>query len=91
MAKIHPADALLTLKAAIADLEAKAAIERARLIAMGQGAHEGDLARASVSTADRETIDWKAIAAKFSPSRQLVAAYTESKEVTTVRVVARTG
>jgi uncharacterized protein with ACT and thioredoxin-like domain len=91
MSNIHPADALLALKAQIADLESLAKIEHARLVAMGAGAHEGEIARASVSIAERETIDWKAIAAKLEPSRQLIFAHTSAKEVTTVRVVARTG
>jgi hypothetical protein len=91
MTNMHPADMLLDLKARIADLKALAEIEHARLVAMGVGAHEGDVARASVSIATRETIDWKAIAAKLSPSRQLITAHTTGKEVTTVRVVARTG
>ena len=41
------------------------------------------------SIADRETIDWRAIAEKLAPSRQLVTAHTSAKTVTTVRVVAR--
>jgi hypothetical protein len=91
MTNLHPADALLALKAQIADLEALAKVEHGRLVAMGVGAFEGDIARASVSVADRDTVDWKAIAAKLSPSYQLVAAHTTTKSVTTVRVVARTG
>jgi hypothetical protein len=88
---IHPADALGFLKAQIADLEAAAKIEHARLVAMGVGAHEGETFRATVSVAPRETVDWKTVAAKLEPSRQLVTAHTSEKEVTTVRVVARTG
>ena len=88
---IHPADALGFLKAQIADLEKAAKAEHARLVALGVGAHEGETFRATVSVADRETVDWKAVAEKLAPSRQLITAHTSAKEVTTVRVVARTG
>lgn len=88
---IHPADALGALKAQIADLEIRAKAEHARLVAMGAGAHEGFAFRATVSIADRETVDWRAVAEKLKPSHQLVTAHTSAKEVTTVRVVARTG
>ena len=91
MSNLHPADALGDFKAQMADLEVRAKVEHARLVAMGPGAHEGEIFRATVSVAERETIDWKAISAKLEPSRQLVTAHTSAKEVTTVRVVARTG
>ena len=90
MSNIHPADALGFLKAQIADLENKAKAEHSRLVAMGVGAHEGETFRATVSVAERESVDWKTVAARLEPSRQLVAAHTSAKEVTTVRVVART-
>ena len=98
---VHPADALLILKAQIADLEAFAKVEHARLVAMGAGAHEGAEARATVSIADRETINWRVVAEtlldKYAGDNasgwqtKLVSANTTSKEVTTVRVVARSG
>ena len=91
LSNAHPADTLGALKAQIAALEALAKIEHAKLVALGPGAHEGETFRATVSVADRETVDWKTIAKKLEPSRQLVTAHTDSKEVTTVRVVARTG
>jgi hypothetical protein len=87
----HPADTLGMLKAQIAELETLAKIEHARLVALGTGAHEGNIFRATVSVAARESVDWKAIAEKLEPSRQLVTAHTSAKDVTTVRVVARTG
>jgi hypothetical protein len=87
----NPVDSLGFIKAQIADLEKQAKAFHSQIVAMGVGAHEGNVFRASVSIADRETIDWKEIAAKFEPSRQLVTAHTSAKEVTTVRVVARTG
>ena len=85
----HPADALGELKARIADLESLAKVEHARLVAMGEGAHEGETFRATVSVADRVKVDWESVAAKFEPSRQLVTAHTTSKPVTTVRLASR--
>jgi hypothetical protein len=87
----HPADMLGILKARISEYELQAEAARAQIVALGEGAHEGLLFRASVSIADRDTVDWKAIAAKFSPSRQLVTAHTTTKSVTTVRVASRNG
>jgi len=87
----HPADSLGFLKAQIANLESLAKVEHARLVAMGAGAHEGNTFRATVSVAERESVDWRAICEKLAPSRQLVTAHTSAKEITTVRVVARTG
>jgi hypothetical protein len=101
MTNNHPADILGALKAQIADLEARAKIEHARLVAMGAGAHEGDLFRATVSVADRNTIDWESIAKALKPSLkqtreywspqtvELVDGNTATKPITTVRVAAR--
>ena len=86
---VNPVDALGELKAQIADLEAQEKALRDSIAELGAGAYDGDLFRASVSIADRETIDWRAIAEKLAPSRQLVTAHTSAKTVTTVRVVAR--
>jgi len=91
MLDLHPADRLGQLKAEIACLEELAELERTKLIALGQGPHEGHLFRATVSVSERETIDYKAICAKLKPSRQLVTAYTSTKEITTVRIASRQG
>ena len=50
---------------------------------------DGAMFRATISTHDVESIDWKAIAEKLNPSRQLVVGNTSTKERTTVKVVAR--
>ena len=100
---VHPADALLALKARVADLEVLMKVEHARLVAMGAGAHDGDIARANVIIAPRNTIDWKSIAQTLKPSLALprakwsdqicdmVDANTSTTSVTTVRVAARLG
>jgi len=87
----HPVDAFGFLKAQLAELEKAAADIRDQIIALGTGAHEGTTFRATVSVTERETIDWKSIAEKLEPSRQLVTAHTTAKPVTMVRVVAKTG
>ena len=89
MSNVNPIDALGEVKAQIANLEAQEKALRDQIAARGEGAYEGELFRASVSITERESIDWKAIAAKLEPSRQLITAHTSAKEVTTVRVVSR--
>jgi hypothetical protein len=82
-------DNLGIIKGRIADLALQAKIIETRLKDGGAGVHEGALFRVTVSVADRETVDWKAVAAKLEPSHQLVTAYTTYTEVVSVRVVAR--
>jgi hypothetical protein len=89
MSNVHPVDALGEIKAAIANLEAQAKVFHAQIVAMGVGAHEGDVFRATVSVADRDTLDMVAVREKLSP--QFISAHTTTKAVTTVRVVARNG
>ena len=102
LSNVHPADLLGEFKAAIANLEAKAKVPHAALVAMGAGTHVGHIFQASVSIAPRESVDWKAIAMALKPSLkmpreywsdqliELVDANTTAKDVTTVRAVART-
>ena len=52
-------------------------------------ADEGLLFRAAHAVSERNTVDWKAVAAKLEPSRQLVKAHTKTSTVHTVRVSAR--
>jgi hypothetical protein len=101
LSNLHPADALLALKAQIAELEARAEIERQRLIEMGAGHHDGDLARANVIVADYTRIDWKGIAETLKPSLrfprdkwsdqmvEMVDGKTTVKPQTTVKVNAK--
>ena len=89
MGRVSVVDAFGALKAQIADLEKQAAALRAEIIAMGLGAHEGDLFRATVSVTERETLDMDAVRAHLS--RQFIQAHTKVTEVTMVRAVARTG
>jgi hypothetical protein len=84
-------DRLATLKAEIARLKAEEDALKDALIDAGLEVIEGTAHRAAIShCAGRELIDWKAIAAKFSPSRQLITAHTSQGEpYFTVRLSAR--
>ena len=79
------------LRARMADLKAEEAQLTATLEASGLRVVEGDLFRATVSTGEVRNVAWKAIAEHLEPSRQLVAAHTEIKSRTTVKVVSRNG
>jgi hypothetical protein len=80
-------DQLGALKAQIAELERRENELKAILIEMGDGAYEGDVFRVTVSTADREYLDQKAVREKLSP--QFIRAHTTVKSVTTVKVTTR--
>jgi hypothetical protein len=86
---IHPADALGKLKAQITELEAQAKVFHSVLVAMGEGAHEGELFRATVAKSERAKLDMDAVREKLSA--QFIRAHTTFSDVTTVRVVARNG
>jgi hypothetical protein len=83
----NPIDALGAIKAQIADLEAQEAILREAVLALGDGKHEGELFRVTVTTVDRATLDMSAVRAKLSP--QFITAHTIVKQVTSVKVAAR--
>ena len=81
-------DRLGNVKAQIAALKKEEDALKAVLIDNGPGAYEGDTWRATVSVADRETLDMEAVREKLTP--QFIRAHTNVTEVTSVRVVART-
>jgi len=84
-------DRLALIKAQIANLKREEDQLKDLLIDSGLESVEGQLHRAALSyCAGRELIDWKTIAAKLVPSRQLIAAHTSTGEpFYTVRVSAR--
>ena len=82
-------DQLGALQAQIAELELQATRLKGSLRDAGDGAYEGDLFRATVSTSNRDTLDMKAVREKLSP--QFIAAHTKTTEVIVVKVVARNG
>ncbi len=85
------ADKLGQIKAQLADLKKEEASLKQQLIDSGLAVVEGSFYRVAVSeTEGKVIVDWKSIAEKFSPSRQLVTANTSRGEsYVTVRVSAR--
>ena len=84
-------DELGQVNAEIAALQEEAKALKTELksrIAEGSAA-EGDLFRASHSVQHRSSVDWKTVAAKLNPSRQLVQAHTKESEVHTIKVSGR--
>lgn len=86
-------DRLAAIKAQAADLASEEKTIKAELIASGQAVIDGTQHRVSIShCAGRELIDWETIAARFNPSRQLIAAHTTTGAgYDVVRVSARKG
>jgi len=74
------------LNAQIEALEAQKAEVRQQLLELGVGDHEGQVFVAKVISSERSTVDWKAVAAKFKPSVQLVTAHTKTAMIQSVRV-----
>ena len=84
-------DELGALRSVIADLQTQADQIRTQLEDAGLATIEGQHYSASItSTKGRTVTDWETIAAKFKPSRQLVAAHTTTgKPSTRLTVTAR--
>jgi len=85
------ADELGAIRAQMADLKDREGEIRDIMIAAGVTALEDDTFRALVVKSIRTMIDWKLVAAKLKPSRQLVRAHTTEKPVISIRVNARRG
>jgi hypothetical protein len=84
-------DELGALRAVIADLTKQADKIRAELEDAGLATIEGQHYSASLNPVKGSTrIDWQSIAAKFKPSRQLIAAHTTTgKPSTRLNLTAR--
>jgi hypothetical protein len=91
MTNMQLVDAFGALKARIADLELEAKAMHSQLLAMGEGAYEGDLFRVTVEHSTRTNVDRKAIIDVLQPSRQLITAHTSYSDVWTVKAKARNG
>jgi len=82
-------DRLGTLKAQLADLKADEEALRGELIARKVAAAEGDLFRATVTEALRETLDTERVKAELG--ERWYSSHCKIGVTTTVRVSARTG
>lgn len=83
------ADALGNIRAQIAELKKTEAALVAQVKDADTDVIEGDLFDAVRIVQYRTSINWKAIAAKLDPSRQLVTAHTSVKEVISVKTHSR--
>ena len=86
-------DRLAALKAQIAELTLEEKALKETLTASGLEVVDGTAHRVAIShCAGRVSTDWESVAAKFNPSRQLIAAHTSTgAPYTVVRVSARKG
>lgn len=84
-------DELGALRAVIADLQTQADKIRAEIEEAGLTAIDGQHYSATLTSVKGSTrIDWQTIAAKFKPSRQLIAAHTTTgKAATRLNLTAR--
>lgn len=80
------ADRIGALDAAMKPLEREREQLAAALKALGAGKYTGELWNATVSESIRTSVDWKAVAAKLQPSRQLVTAHTSETPVTALKI-----
>ena len=84
------ADELGALRAEIKVLQDQAKALEGVMKASGKDVFEGDLYRVKVVHQERKAVNWKKIAEKFDPSRQLVQAWTNVNKVVSVKVTAHT-
>lgn len=82
-------DRLGVLKASMAAAKDEAESIEKFLKELGAGRYSGTMFDSVVSESERTTTDWKAVAAKLEPSRQLVTAHTSTAAVTMIRTTAR--
>ena len=73
-------DRLGALRAALKILADEAKDIEANLKAQGAGVYNGDLFSVKVSETTTRRVDWKEVAARLEPSRQLVSAHTSTSE-----------
>jgi hypothetical protein len=89
MSNLPNIDRLGLLLAEISELTKQADVIKAQLREMGDGAYEGEVFRATVSTNEPSTLDMAAVREHLS--RQFITANTKVTEIVTVKVVARNG
>jgi hypothetical protein len=84
-------DKLAEIKAQIAELRQQENELKQVLIDSGESAVDSLIYRATIADVQgKEIVDWRAVAEKFNPSRQLIRAYTSRGEnYFMIRVVAR--
>lgn len=66
-------------------LEKQLATLKTAIKAHGTGKHAGFVFAATVYESEKTNTDWETIAARFNPSRQLVAAHTTQTVIQSIR------
>lgn len=79
-------DQIGELDAAIKALQSQRENAAAAVKALGAGKYAGELWSATVIESVRSSTDWRAIAERLNPSRQLVVAHTTTTPVITLKV-----
>jgi hypothetical protein len=82
-------DQLGLLQAQIADLEAQAEVIKNALKNEGEGAIEGNLYKGCVTLSQRTTVDSKGVFAEANIPAELIAKYSKTTAVITLKVTAR--
>lgn len=83
------ADELGRARAEMKEIKDKVSFLESILLDSDESVVEGDFFRVALSrNVERETVNWKKIAAKFEPSRQLVRAYTRFSTFNRVNISA---
>lgn len=91
---LNTIDTLGTLLAQIAELEKQAEAIKADLkdsatAPGGSNVFEGNLFKATVTEANRSTVDWKKLAADLGITAEQLAKYTKTAAVFSVKVTSR--
>lgn len=91
---LNTIDTLGALLAQIADLEKqaeaiKADLKDAATAANGTNVYEGSLFKATVIESNRNTVDWKKLAADIGIGSEVIAKYTKVSAVFSVKVTSR--
>jgi len=81
-------DSLGAVRAEIKHLQDQARFLEDILKNSGESVVDGQRYHAAISHTLRSIVDWKGIAARLNPSRQLVTAHTKQSESVAVRVTA---
>jgi hypothetical protein len=87
--KLAPVDQLGLLLAQIADLEAQAELIKNQIKNEGEGAVEGTLYKGTVSLSQRTTVDNKAVFVAANVPSELIAKYSKTTAVITLKVTSR--
>lgn len=80
---------IAAIDAAMAELKARRDALRDELIDLGPGSYEGPTHVATVFESERRITDWRAVAERFNPSRQLVAAHTAVTTTVSVKLASK--